>query len=174
MNIAIMLYFCSMQQQVNIKNKRARFEYELMDQYTAGIVLTGTEIKSIRAGKASIAESFCSFSEQGELFLINMHIEEYSHGGYVNHKTKGDRKLLLQKKEIKKLLKEVQNVGLTIVPLHVFITIKAGQRFVLRLQRGRKYTTSAKPSRTGKTKVNLIALKKAFVVNSYLPTREQI
>ena len=138
MNIVIMFYFCIMQQHVNIKNKRARFEYELMDQYTAGIVLTGTEIKSIRAGKASIAESFCSFSEQGELFLINMHIEEYSHGGYVNHKTKGDRKLLLQKKEIKKLLKEVQNVGLTIVPLHVFVSEKGWAKVRIALAKGKK------------------------------------
>ena len=70
-----------MQKSINIKNKRARFEYELMAQYTAGIVLTGTEIKSIRAGNASIAESFCLFSEQDELFSINIYIEEYSHGG---------------------------------------------------------------------------------------------
>ena len=82
-----------MQKQVNIKNKRARFEYELIDQYTAGIVLTGTEIKSIRAAKASIAESFCEFNVNGELFVINMSIEPYSHGGYVNHLVRADRKM---------------------------------------------------------------------------------
>ena len=84
-----------MQRKVNIKNKRARFEYELIDQYTAGIVLTGTEIKSIRASKASIAESFCEFNDRGELFVINMSIETYSYGGYVNHQVRADRKLLL-------------------------------------------------------------------------------
>ena len=74
-----------MQKTINIQNKKARFEYEILDKYTAGIVLTGTEIKSIRQGKASIAESFCEFNEQGELFVINMSIEEYSHGTHYNH-----------------------------------------------------------------------------------------
>ena len=108
-----------MQRQINIKNKRARFEYELIDQYTAGIVLTGTEIKSIRSSKASIAESFCEFNDHRELFVINMSIETYSNGGYVNHRVRADRKLLLQKKELRKLHKEVKNVGLTIVPLNL-------------------------------------------------------
>ena len=162
MNIVIMLYFCSMQQQVNIKNKRARFEYELMDQYTAGIVLTGTEIKSIRAGKASIAESFCSFSEQGELFLINMHIEEYSHCGYVKHKTKGERKLLLQKKEIKKLLKDVQNVGLTIVPLHVFVSEKGWAKVRIALAKGKKIHDKRETIKDRDNKRQLDRVKKSF------------
>ena len=92
-----------MQKNINIQNKKARFLYEILDKYTAGIVLTGTEIKSIRNSKASIAESFCEFNEHGELFVINMTIEEYLYGTYYNHKPKAERKLLLNKKELKKL-----------------------------------------------------------------------
>ena len=94
-----------MQKRINIQNKKARFEYEILDQFTAGIVLTGTEIKSIRDSKASIAESFCEFNENGELFAVNMYIEEYAFGTRFNHRPRGSRKLLLQKKELNKLLK---------------------------------------------------------------------
>ena len=90
-----------MQKPVNIKNKKAKFEYEILDTYTAGIVLTGTEIKSIRDSKASIAEGFCEFNDRGELFVINMTIQEYVFGNYYNHKPKAERKLLLNKKELK-------------------------------------------------------------------------
>ena len=89
-----------MQKQIHIKNKRARFEFELIEEYTAGIVLTGTEIKSIRNSKASITESFCEFNERGELFTVNMHIDEYAFGTRYNHKPKAQRKLLLNKKEL--------------------------------------------------------------------------
>ena len=90
------------QPSVNIKNKRATFDYELMDTYTAGIVLTGTEIKSIRLGKASLVDTFCYFAK-GELWVKNMHIAEYFYGSYNNHTARRDRKLLLNKKELKKL-----------------------------------------------------------------------
>ena len=113
-----------MQNSVNIKNKKAKFEYEILDKYTAGIVLTGTEIKSIRDSKASISESFCEFNEQNELFVINMTIQEYVYGNYYNHKPKAERKLLLNKRELKKLEKEVNTKGLTIVPLRLFINEK--------------------------------------------------
>lgn len=93
-----------MSQKFNILNRRARFDYEIIDKYTAGIVLTGTEIKSIRLGKASIAESFCEFSGL-ELFAINMYVEEYSFGNSFNHKARSERKLLLNKKELKSLQK---------------------------------------------------------------------
>ena len=83
---------------INIKNKKARFEYELLDSYDAGIQLFGTEIKAIRMGKASITESFCQFSN-GELYIINMFISEYDWGTHFNHKTRRERKLLLKKKE---------------------------------------------------------------------------
>ena len=113
-----------MKKSINIVNKKARFSYDLLDTYTAGIVLTGTEIKSIRASKASIAESFCEFNNNKELFIINMFIDEYEYGNHFNHKTKSERKLLLNKKELEKLYKEVKNTGLTIVPLKVFINEK--------------------------------------------------
>ena len=101
-----------MQKNINIQNKKARFLYEILDKYTAGIVLTGTEIKSIRNSKASIAESFCEFNEQGELFVINMTIEEYLYGTYYNHKPKAERKLLLNKKELKNCIKKFKIRGL--------------------------------------------------------------
>ena len=104
---------------VNILNKRARFDYEIIDTYTAGIVLSGTEIKSIRLGKANITESFCEFSNL-ELFAINTYIEEYSFGNQFNHKSRSERKLLLNKKELKSIHKSVQAKVLTIVPLKLF------------------------------------------------------
>ncbi len=127
-----------MQNKVNIKNKKAKFQYEILDKYTAGIVLTGTEIKSIRNSKASIAESFCEFNEQGELFVINMTIEEYLYGTYYNHKPKAERKLLLNKRELKKLEKEVKNSGLTIIPLLLFISEKGHAKLEIALARGKK------------------------------------
>lgn len=123
---------------INIQNKRARFEYEILDQYQAGIVLTGTEIKSIREGKASISESFCEFNSQKELFVINMTIEKYTYGTYYNHSPKSQRKLLLHKKELKKLFKEVQNVGITIVPLRLFINENGIAKLQIALVRGKK------------------------------------
>ena len=151
-----------MQKAINIKNKRARFEYELMDQYTAGIVLTGTEIKSIRSGKASISESFCEFNENAELFIINMHIDEYSHGGFVNHRTKGDRKLLLQRKELRKLYKEVQNVGLTIVPLRVFLNDRGLAKVLISLAKGKKIHDKRETIKDRDYKRNLDRIKKSF------------
>lgn len=124
--------------QVNIQNKRARFEYEILEQLTAGIVLTGTEIKSIRLGKASITESFCEFNEQSELFVINMNIEQYEYGTHYNHKPKSERKLLLNKRELKKWHKEVKNTGLTIVPLRVFLSEKGLAKMSIALVRGKK------------------------------------
>ena len=101
-----------MQKKINIQNKKARFQYEILDKYTAGIVLSGTEIKSIRNSKASIAESFCEFNDHGELFVINMTIEEYIYGTYYNHKPKAERKLLLNKRELKKASKRSSKYGL--------------------------------------------------------------
>lgn len=127
-----------MQKTVNIQNKRAKFEFELLDTYTAGIVLTGTEIKSIRLGKAQIADSFCEFNEAQELFLINSYIEEYNFGTYYNHKAKSERKLLLNRKELRSLHKSVQNKGLTIVPLRLFINEKGLAKLDIALARGKK------------------------------------
>ena len=151
-----------MQKIVNIKNKRARFEYELIEEYTAGIILTGTEIKSIRNSKASIAESFCEFNHKGELFTVNMHIEEYAFGTRFNHKPKAQRKLLLNKKELNKLYKEVKNGGLTIVPLRLFINDKGFAKIRIALARGKKLYDKRETIKDRENKRNLDRLKKNF------------
>jgi len=151
-----------MQKQVNIKNKRARFEFELIDQYTAGIVLTGTEIKSIRNSKASIAESFCEFNERGELFAINMYVEEYAFGTRYNHKPRNARKLLLNKKELKKLEREVKNAGLTIVPLSLFINEKGFAKVQIALARGKKLFDKRETIKDRDNKRNLDRVKKNY------------
>lgn len=151
-----------MQKNINIKNKKARFEYEIIDKYTAGIVLTGTEIKSIRQSKASIAESFCEFNEQGELFVINMSIEEYAYGNYSNHRPKAERKLLLNKRELKKLEKEVKNTGLTIVPLRLFINEKGFAKLEIALAKGKKLYDKRESIKDRDNKRDLDRIKKNF------------
>ena len=150
-----------MQKQVNILNKRARFDYEILDKYTAGIVLTGTEIKSIRLGKASIAESFCEFNN-GELFVINSNIEEYLFGTHYNHKAKSERKLLLNKKELRKLEKDSQNKGLTIVPLRLFTNEKGLAKLEIALCRGKKNFDKRETMKDRDTKRDLDRIKKSF------------
>jgi len=122
---------------INILNKRARFDYEIIEKFTAGIVLAGTEIKSIRLGKANITESFCEFSGN-ELFAINTYIEEYSFGNQFNHKARSERKLLLNKRELKGLLRSVQAKGLTIVPLKLFTNEKGMAKLEIGLCKGKK------------------------------------
>ena len=151
-----------MQKEIHIKNKKARFEYELLEEYTAGIVLTGTEIKSIRNSKASIAESFCEFNERGELFTVNMHIEEYAFGTRYNHRPKAQRKLLLNKKELKKLHREVQNTGLTIVPLRLFITDKGFAKLRIALAKGKKLYDKRETIKDRDNKRDLERIKKSF------------
>ncbi|MBC8314095.1 MAG: SsrA-binding protein SmpB [Bacteroidales bacterium] len=121
-----------------IKNKKARYEYFLLQEYTAGIQLTGTEIKSIRAGKASIAEGYCSFTGN-ELFIRNMHIAEYEMGTHYNHEPKRDRKLLLNKRELKKLLTKVNERGLTIIPVVLFINEKGLAKLIISLAKGKRF-----------------------------------
>lgn len=125
------------QKKVNIKNKKARFNYELLDKFEAGIQLQGTEIKSIRMGKASIAESFCEVKDD-EVFIVNMHINEYEWGTHYNHKIKRDRKLLLTKKEIAKLAKKTKENGLTIVPILLYINDKGLAKLRIALAKGKK------------------------------------
>lgn len=151
-----------MQIKVNIQNKRARFEYELIEQYTAGIVLSGTEIKSIRQSKASISESFCEFNEQGELFVVNMNIEEYAWGTHYNHRPKAERKLLLNRRELNKLGKEVKNAGLTIIPLRVFITDKGYAKLVIALAKGKKLYDKRETIKDRENKRDLDRVKKKF------------
>jgi SsrA-binding protein len=150
------------QKAIHIKNKRARFEYELLEEYTAGLVLTGTEIKSIRNSKASIAESFCEFNERGELFTVNMHIEEYAFGTRFNHRPKAQRKLLLNKKELKKLQREVQNTRLTIVPLQLFINDKGFAKLRIALARGKKLYDKRETIKDRDNKRDLDRVKKSF------------
>ncbi len=122
---------------VTILNKRARFEYEILEEVEAGIVLTGTEIKSLRSSKASITEAFCQFIE-GELYIINMSIDEYKLGTYYNHKTKRERKLLLHKRELQKLEKKMKDVGNTIVPLRLYINSRGKAKVLIALGKGKK------------------------------------
>ena len=154
-----------MQKEIYIKNKKARFEYELLEEYTAGIVLSGTEIKSIRNSKASIAESFCEFNDRGELFTVNMHIEEYAFGTRFNHRPKAQRKLLLNKKELKKLQREVQNTGLTIVPLRLFINEKGFAKLRIALAKGKKLYDKRETIKDRDNKRDLDRIKKSFKRN---------
>ncbi|MGB5227517.1 MAG: SsrA-binding protein SmpB [Eudoraea sp.] len=151
-----------MQKTINIKNKKARFEYEFLDTYIAGIVLSGSEIKSIRLGKASITESFCEFNEQGELFVINMQVDEYSHATHFNHRPKAERKLLLKKQELKKLEKEVKNTGLTIIPLNLFVNDRGLAKLKIVLAKGKKLYDKRESIKDRDNKRNLDRLKKSF------------
>ena len=151
-----------MQKNINIQNKKARFQYDILEKFTAGIVLTGTEIKSIRNSKASITESFCEFNDTGELFVVNMSIEEYIYGTHFNHKPKAETKLLLNKKELKKLHKEVKNSGLTIVPLKLFINDKGYAKLIIALAKGKKIYDKRETIKDRDNKRNLDRIKKNF------------
>ncbi|MEX6625729.1 SsrA-binding protein SmpB [Tenacibaculum pacificus] len=151
-----------MQKKINIQNKKARFEYEILDKYTAGIQLTGTEIKSIRLGKARITESFCEFNEQGELFVINMYIEEYSFGNNFNHKTTSERRLLLNKKELRKLEREVEAKGNTIVPLKLFLNDNGWAKLDIALGKGKKNHDKRQTMKDRDNKKDLARIKKDF------------
>ena len=123
--------------QLNIKNKRARFEYHLLDEYSAGIQLTGTEIKSIRNGKASILEAYCVFVK-GEVFIRNMHISEYENGSFYNHRPRADRKLLLNRSEIKKIERFLMVKGNTLIPLKMFLSEKGWVKLLFACAQGKK------------------------------------
>lgn len=123
--------------EVNIKNRRATFDYAIGDTYTAGLVLTGTEIKSIRQGKASLADTFC-YVANNEVWVKNMYIAEYFYGTYNNHAARRDRKLLLNRKELDRLDKDGKEAGFTIVPLKLFINERGLAKLVIGLARGKK------------------------------------
>ncbi|MCM1110618.1 MAG: SsrA-binding protein SmpB [Clostridium sp.] len=122
---------------VNIKNRRANFDYAITETFTAGIVLTGTEIKSLRNGKASLVDTFC-YVINGEVWVKNMYIAEYFYGSYNNHAARRDRKLLLTRKEINKIRKAVSEAGNTLVPLRVFINERGLAKMVVGVGRGKK------------------------------------
>ena len=139
---------------VTILNKRARFEYELLEETEAGIVLTGTEIKSLRSSKASITEAFCQFIN-GELYIINMSIDEYKLGTFYNHKSRRERKLLLHKKELQKLERKLKDVGNTIIPLKLYINDKGKAKVLIALGRGKKLFDKRESIKDRENKRNL-------------------
>ena len=122
---------------INIKNRKAEYEYFLLTTYTAGIVLSGTEIKSIRAGKANLTDSYCSFINN-ELWVHNMHISEYANGSYNNHEPKRDRKLLLNRKEINKIASKLNDRGTTVVPVRLWINENGFAKLDIAVARGKK------------------------------------
>jgi len=150
-----------MKNTINIKNRKAKFEYEFLETYVAGIKLAGTEIKAIRLGKASITESFCEF-QNNELFVINMHVEEYSHATHFNHNPKSERKLLMQKRELRKLEKEVKNSGLTIIPLNLFINDRGIAKLKIALAKGKKLYDKRETIKDRESKRRLDRIKKDF------------
>ena len=139
---------------INILNKRARFEYEILEEIEAGMVLTGTEIKSLRSSKASITESFCQFIDD-ELYIINMMIDEYKLGTFYNHKTKRERKLLLHKRELQKFQKKLKDAGNTIVPLKLYINDKGKAKIRIALARGKNFLINARQLKIERIKENL-------------------
>ena len=144
---------------VTIQNKRARFEYEILEDVEAGIVLTGTEIKSLRSSKASITESFCQFID-GELYVINMMIDEYKLGTFYNHKINRERKLLLHKRELIKWEKKTKDVGITIVPLKLYINSRGKAKLIIALARGKKLFDKRETIKDRENKRNLDRLIK--------------
>ncbi len=126
-----------MSSRINIKNKKARFEFEFIETYTTGIVLTGTEIKSIRASKASIAESY-GVMVNSEIIIRNMYVQEYENGTHYNHETRRDRKLLLNRTELNKIERKIKSKGLTLVPVSLFINNKGLAKLEIALAKGKK------------------------------------
>ncbi len=122
---------------INIRNKRAYFDYEILEEWTAGVVLAGTEIKSLRLGKASLVDSYCYFDAHN-LYIRGMNISEYHWGTYNNHQPRRDRRLLLNRKELNKIERALQDAGLTCIALRIFINERGLAKVVIALARGRK------------------------------------
>ena len=138
----------------SVKNKKAYIEYHILDKYTAGIQLLGTEIKSIREGKANLNDSFCAFLND-QLYVRNMHIAEYSHGSFYNHESKRDRVLLLTKKELKKLKDKTEEKGYTIVPLYLFISERGFAKLEIALAQGKKAFDKRETIKERESKIEL-------------------
>ncbi len=151
-----------MGQKINIQNKKAIFEFTFIQKYTAGIVLTGSEIKSIRNGEASINNSFCEFNDKQELFVINMQIDKYSPSSNFNHNPKASRKLLLKNNELKSLSKEIKSTGLTIIPIRLFINDKGIAKLLITLAKGKKLYDKRAIIKDRENKRDLDRLKKSF------------
>ncbi|MBL4651933.1 MAG: SsrA-binding protein SmpB [Flavobacteriales bacterium] len=150
-----------MSDNINIKNRKASFEYHLVGKYVAGLQLLGTEIKSIRESKASIAEGYCLFIKD-ELFIKNMHIAEYSHGGFVNHEPKRMRKLLLSRQELDKLLKKTKIKGFTIVPTRLFIGKNGYAKLEIALAEGKKLYDKRESLKQADDKRSMDRMKKNY------------
>ncbi len=144
---------------INIRNKKAYFEYHILDKYTAGIKLLGTEIKSIRMGKANINDAFCAFLN-GQLYIRNMHIAEYHNASFYNHESKRDRILLLTKKELKKLQNSSEEKGFTIVPLQLFISERGFAKLEIGLAQGKKVFDKRETLKERDTKIELSRIMK--------------
>lgn len=151
-----------LQKKINIQNKKARFEFEILDKYVAGIQLTGTEIKSIRQSQARITESFCEFNERGELFIVNMYIKEYMYGNHFNHRPKSERRLLLNKRELRSLKKDVEAKGNTIVPLKLFINDRGFAKLEIALAKGKQTHDKRNVIKDRDNKRDLARIKKSF------------
>lgn len=144
---------------IQILNKKAKFEYIILDRYTAGIQLFGTEIKSIREGKASLVDSYCAV-EHGELYVKQMHIAEYRFGSYANHEVRRDRKLLLQRREINKLEKATKDNGKTIIPLRLFINERGLAKMEIALCQGQRTYDKRQSLREADDKREMAQVKK--------------
>lgn len=144
---------------INIKNRKATFDYEILETFTAGIVLTGTEIKSLRQGKAGLTDTYC-IVENRELWVKNMYIAEYSYGSYNNHTTHRDRKLLLNRKEITRIAKAAEQPGYSVVPLRIFINERGLAKMVIAIARGKKLYDKRQTIKDREDKRNLDRLFK--------------
>ncbi|MGV8827146.1 MAG: SsrA-binding protein SmpB [Breznakibacter sp.] len=147
--------------QINIKNRRATFDYEILERYIAGIQLAGTEIKSIREGRAGLVDTFCYFVK-GELWVKGMRVSEYFYGTYNNHQPERDRKLLLQKKELEKLVRKTKESGLTIVPLRLFINERGYAKLEIGLAKGKKMHDKRETLRSKDAKREIDRVMKKF------------
>ena len=150
-----------MNNDLTIRNRKAYFEFHILEEYIAGIKLLGTEIKSIREGKANINDAFCAFLSDG-LYVRNMHIAEYSHGSFYNHESKRDRILLLTKKELTKLRTKVEEKGLTIIPLKIFISKRGFAKLEIGLAQGKKTYDKRETIKDRDAKVEMDRLKKSY------------
>ncbi|PQJ81681.1 SsrA-binding protein SmpB [Polaribacter glomeratus] len=152
----------TVQKKINIQNKKARFEFEILDKYVAGIQLTGTEIKSIRLSQARITESFCEFNDRGELFIVNMYIQEYMFGHQFNHNPKSERRLLMHKRELRSLKRDVEAKGNTIVPLRLFLNDKGFAKLEIALAKGKQTHDKREVLKDRDNKRDLSRIKKNF------------
>ena len=146
---------------VEIKNRKAAFEYQLLDKYEAGIKLFGTEIKSIRLGEANLKDAFCTF-EDGELYINSLFIAEYKYGNYYNHETRRKRKLLLRKRELTKLEKNVKEKGLSIIPYRLYISERGFAKLEISLAQGKKSYDKRETIKARENKRELDRIKKAY------------